>query len=87
MLKKILIGAALTLCVAACATSPSTPGTGHDGCRIEKRIGCGIEIGTEIENAVGKGNPRQLFAPRALLQRHQADTGQMRQRLEGGKWQ
>jgi hypothetical protein len=27
MLKKILIGAGLTLCVAACATSPSTPGT------------------------------------------------------------
>jgi hypothetical protein len=29
MLKQILIGAYLTLCVAACATSPSSSGTGR----------------------------------------------------------
>jgi hypothetical protein len=49
MLKKILIGAGLTLCVSACATSPSTPGTGHTAAAAKvPPAGCVAETATRI---------------------------------------
>ena len=49
MLKKILIGAGLTLCVAACATSPSTPGTGRPAAAAKvPPAGCVADTATRI---------------------------------------
>jgi hypothetical protein len=49
VLKKILIGAGLTLCVAACATSPSTPGTAHAAATANvPPAGCVAETATRI---------------------------------------
>ena len=49
MLKKILIGAGLTLCVAACATSPSTPGTAPRAAAAKvPPAGCVAETATRI---------------------------------------
>jgi hypothetical protein len=49
MLKKILIGAGLTLCISACATSPSTPGTGHAAAAAKALpAGCVAQTATRI---------------------------------------
>lgn len=50
MLKKILIGACLTLCVAACATSPSTSGTGKPAAAAATvpPAGCVADTATRI---------------------------------------
>ena len=48
MLKQILTGAGLTLCMAACATSPSTPGTGRPAAAKVAPAGCLAETATRI---------------------------------------
>ncbi len=48
MLRKTLIGAGLTLCVAACATSPSTQGTDLPAAATVPPAGCVAETATRI---------------------------------------
>jgi hypothetical protein len=49
VLSKTLIGAFVTLCVSACATSPSAPGTGHAAAAAQvPPTGCVAETATRI---------------------------------------
>jgi hypothetical protein len=49
MFKKTMIGACLTVCVAACATSPSTPGTSRRAAQAKvPPAGCVADTATRI---------------------------------------